>query len=185
MHTGQTLLTLGALILLTIAILNVNRGLSEIDISLDQNRYRLEALSLMTSYIEQATQYFFDEAVADTNATEKDVTSFTPPDQLGFDANDYDPTYGDTLIDDFDDYNGYVKIDTGRSGVVYKVMFKVQYVKLSGNKIVPSTSKEYHKMMTIYIVDNYNPPLIYKYVNGKKVRDTLKISFVYSYWFFN
>ena len=63
MTTGQTLITILALALLSLAVLNVNRGLSSHDVSLAQNRYRLEALSIATSYIEQASQYYFDEAV--------------------------------------------------------------------------------------------------------------------------
>jgi hypothetical protein len=185
MSTGQTLLALMALSLLSYTILNVNRSLMSIDTSLDQNRYRLEALSLATSYIEQTSQYFFDEVVADTNSVVNSVSDLTPVSSFGFDNNDYDSELGRNIPDDFDDFNDYVKVDTGRSGVIYNVSFKVEYVKLQGSQIIPTTSKQYHKMMTIYVTDTYDPPLLYKYVGGKKVRDTLKISFIYSYWFYN
>jgi len=178
MNTGQTLITLGALILFSIAAFNINKTLTHCDISLAQNRYRLEALSLLTSYIEQTAQYFFDEASTDTSSG-KNLADFTAPAYLGFDAND------NGILDDFDDFNGYVKADTGRSGVVYSDSFHIEYVKLQGNSVVPSGTKEYHKRMTIYITDSYDPPLLYKYVNSQKVRDTLKVSFVHSYWFYN
>ena len=109
MNSGQTLLTFGALILLTITILNFNKTLSYHDISLSQNRYKLEAISILTSYIEQTSQYFFDEATTDTSSG-KDLPDFTPPANLGFDAND------NGVIDDFDDFNNYTVIDTGISG---------------------------------------------------------------------
>jgi len=178
MNTGQTLLTICALALLSLAIFNVNKMLIHSDYTLAENRYRLEALSLLTSYIEQASQHYFDEASTDTT-TGKTINDFVLPAQLGFDGNDYG------VIDDFDDFHGYTKVDTGRSGVVYKNYFQVKYVKLQGNQIVNSSNREYHKRMTIFITDNYNPPLLYKYVNGVQERDTLKMSFVYSYWFYN
>lgn len=186
MTTGQTLITILALALLSLAVLNINRGLSSHDISLAQNRYRLEALSIATSYIEQASQYYFDEAVADTNNTEKtDPNTFTNPSSLGFDPDDTTMT-GLREIDDFDDYNSIVRIDTGKSSVVYKVMFKVEYVNLSSNgKVVPVSSKTFHKRMTVMVCDVYDPPLIYRETSAGRVRDTIKISFVYSYWFFN
>jgi len=178
MNTGQTIITIGALTLLTFAAFNLNRMLSDSDISLAQNRYKLEALSLLTSYIEQSTLYFFDEASTDTSS-QKLLADFTQPGSFGFDADD------GGVIDDFDDYHGLALADTGRSGVIYNISFAVEYVTLQGNSIVPSTSRQYHKRMTISISDAYNPPLIYTYKNGAQTPDTLKLSFVYSYWFYN
>ena len=178
MNTGQILLTIGALILLTTTILNVNKTLNNVDLSLSQNRYRLEALSLLTSYVEQTSQKFFDEISTDT--TLKTLNDFATPANLGLDANDLTGE-----LDDFDDFKGYVKTDTGRSGVIYRDSFHVEYVKLQGNKFVKSTNREYHKRMTIFITDSYDPPVLYKYVNNVKVKDTLKVSFVRSYWFYN
>jgi len=183
MTTGQTLITILALALLSLAVLNVNRGLSSHDVSLAQNRYRLEALSIATSYIEQASQYYFDEAVADTNNTAKtDPNTFSST--LGLDPDDT-TMVGAMEIDDFDDYNSISKIDTGRSSVIYKVSFKVEYVDLSGNRVIPVSYKTFHKRMTVFISDIYDPPLIYKETASGKVRDTIKISIVYSCWFYN
>ncbi|MFN3134907.1 MAG: hypothetical protein ACK44H_04970 [Candidatus Kryptonium sp.] len=182
MTTGQTLITILALALLSLAVLNINRGLSSHDVSLAQNRYRLEALSIATSYIEQASQYYFDEAVADTNNTAKtDPNTFSST--LGLDPDD--STMFGIEIDDFDDYNNISRIDTGRSSVIYRVSFKVEYVNLSGNRVIPVSYKTFHKRMTVFITDIYDPPLIYRETASGKVRDTIKISFVYSYWFYN
>jgi len=178
MNTGQTLLTIGALMILSLAVYNINKLLLNCDFALSENRYRLEALSMLTSYIEQTSQYYFDEASTDTTS-QKSLQDFTLPAQLGLESNDYNS------IDDFDDLHQYVKIDTGRSGVVYKNYFEVEYVKLQGTSIIPSDEREYHKRMIIFTTDSYNPPLLYKYANGEKVRDTLKVSFVHSYWFYN
>ncbi len=178
MQGGQTLLTIGALMLFSFAILNINRSLGENDIDLAQNRYRLEALSLITSRIEEASQYYFDEASTDTTS-EKRLNDFTDPANLGFDPDDGGE------IDDFDDFNGYTEVDTGRSGVIYQISYQVDYVDLNGGQIVHSSTKKYHKRMQIFISDNYSDPLLYRYRNGVKVRDTLEVSFVYSYWFYN
>lgn len=178
MNGGQALITLGALGIVTLAILSVNKTLTHADISLAQNRYRLEALSIMTSYIEQTAQHFFDEASTDTSST-KTLAEFTAPNGLGFDIGD------NNVPDDFDDFHCYTKFDTGRSGIVYKDSFFVEYVKLQGNNIVSSNNREYHKKMYIFITDIYDPPLLYKYKDGNKVRDTLKVNFVHSYWFYN
>jgi hypothetical protein len=178
MGTGQMMLTIGALALLSLAILNLNTNINNNDISLAQNRYRLEALSLITSYLEQATMYFFDEASTDT-ASAKDLTDFTLANDLGFEA------FDSSRIDDFDDFNNLVRIDTGLSGVIYKVMFKVDYVQIVGDSIKPSGNREWNKRMTISVTDNYPDPVLYRNVSGDKVRDTLTISFVNSYWFYN
>lgn len=180
MGTGQTLITILALALLSLAVLNINRGLLSHDISLAQNRYRLEALSIATSYIQQATQYFFDEAVANSNNTAKtDPNTFTEPSLLGFEPTD------SMEINDFDDYNNIVRIDTGKSSVIYRVSFRVEYADLSNGKVIPVSYKTFHKRMTVFVTDNYEPPLIYRETPAGKVRDTVKISFVYSYWFYN
>lgn len=178
MHTGQIIFTIGALGLLSFAILNLNSSINENDVSLAQNRYRLEALSLMTSYIEQANMYFFDEASTDTSS-EKELKDFSLPNKMGFEADDLGE------FDDFDDFNNYTKIDTGLSGVSYKVMFTVDYVTLQADTFTHSNNREYNKRMTISITDAYNDPLLYRNFGGDKVRDTLKVSFVNSYWFYN
>lgn len=179
MGTGQTLLTLGALMLLSLTVLNVNRNFGQIDTSLTQNKSRLEALSILTSYVEQASQYPFDEAMTDTTPG-KDLLDFAKTTDLGFDADDV----GD--IDDFDDYNGLVLADTGRSGVIYNVAFEVTYAKFLAGKIVKEiVAKTYHKRMRVFVYDKYDPPLIYKELGGYKVKDTLKIEFTQSFWFYN
>ena len=179
MNTGQMMLTIGALALLSLAVLNLNSSLNENDVSLAQNRYRLEALSLITSYMEQATMYFFDQCQSDT-LTLKHINDFTLVGKLGPEDED------SSEFNDFDDFNNYTTIDTGLSGVIYRVMFEVDYVNLVGDSIEHSGMRQWHKRMTIRVTDNYDdPPLLYRNVSGDKIKDTLKISFVQSYWFYN
>ncbi len=178
MNTGQTMLTMGALILISIIILNFHRTTDEISTSLDFNRFRLEAMSILTSHIEQLSQYFFDEASTDT-LNEKQLSDFVAPNLLGYDAND------NNIIDDIDDFHGVTVADTGMSGVVYNVNYSVDYVRLQSNRLVHSSTRQYHKRVSIAISDAYNPPLIYRTENNAQIRDTLRVSFVVSYWFYN
>ena len=177
MNTGQMLLTLGALGLLSLAVLNLNTSINENDVSLAQNRYRLEALSLISSYIEQASALYFDEVTTDTSH-EKTLNHFS--NVLQTEAND------SGRFDDFDDFNNYVTIDTGLSGVEYKVMFTVEYVDLHSDSLEHSHNREWHKLMTIAVTDNYpGEPLLYRTYGSEKTRDTLRVSFLNSYWFYN
>jgi hypothetical protein len=77
------------------------------------------------------------------------------------------------------------RIDTGLSGIIYKVMFKVDYVQIVGDSIKTSGNREWNKRMTISVTDNFAEPVLYRNVSGDKVRDTLTVSFVNSYWFYN
>jgi hypothetical protein len=178
MNTGQTMITLGALMFLTVSVLDLNGFIATHDTSLAQNQYRMEALSILNSYIKQASALYFDEAATNT-AIGKRLSNFVTSANLGFDGND------NNVIDDFDDYHTLTISDTGSSGVPYQLYFTVDYVTLSSGQITTSSSRQYHKRMTITIQDSYIDPLIYRWENGVKVRETLKVSFVKSYWFYN
>lgn len=178
MNTAQTLLTFGAFILLTTAILNFNRVIADSDISISQDRYRLEALSILNAYVEEASQKYFDEASLDTS-TVKALTNFTLSASLGFELND------SNVIDDFDDYHNLTLVDTGRSSIPYRLSFTVDYVTLSGDSFITSAARQYHKRLTVSITDAMSDPFLYHYVGDQRVPDTLSISFVNSYWFYN
>ena len=178
MNTGQTLLTLGALMLISMIILNFNRAMNDIDSEMDFDRFKLEALSMLTSHSEQLSQYFFDEASTDTT-TLKRLNDFTQPGSLGYEWND------GGNVDDIDDLHGVTVADTGISGVIYNVDYNIDYVTRSGSSIVTSGSRQYHKRVRISISDTFNPPLIYHLVGANRVRDTLALEVVVSYWFYN
>ncbi|MBZ0263942.1 hypothetical protein K8I28_04670 [bacterium] len=178
MGTGQMIITFGAIMLMGVIVLNFNRLINDTDTNLDFNRFRLEAMSIMTSHVEQLSQYFYDEASTDTTS-EKTLNDFTLPNNLGFEGND------SSLVDDIDDLNGTTAVDTGRSGAIYNVNYDLDYVTLSSDTFAASGTRQYHKRVNIAVSDAFNPPLIYEMVNGTRVRDTLKVSIVVSYWFYN
>ena len=82
--------------LITITILNFYGMMNEIEGALDYSRFRLEAVSVLTSRIEQVSQYFFDEASTDTSNAST-LADFSAPAALGLE-------YGETSFDDIDDF---------------------------------------------------------------------------------
>jgi len=184
MSSAQTLITMGAFVLLTYAVFNMNRMLGEADITLAQDRYKLEALSIMNSYMERAANQVYDQASIDTNVTYagNPAAECVAESDLGFDT-------GESTYDDINDFDDFVSlspyVETGRSGVQYTMIFEVEYVNLSGGHFVYSSTPTYNKRMTISIYDNYDPPLIYSNTNSGIAKDTLTMSFVFSYWYKN
>lgn len=178
MGTGQTLITMGALTLMSITLLNHNRAMMNTGDTLNDSRFRLEALSILTSHIEQLSQYYFDEASTDTTNA-KDLADFTAPLSLGMEGND------SGTFDDIDDLHNATIADTGRSGVVYHVRYEVDYVNVSGNNYVPSSNREYSKRVRVSINDTFNPPMITRVQGSATVRDTIRLGHVVSYWFYN
>jgi len=178
MGTGQSLLTIGALMMISIIILNFYRISNGISSTLDFSRFHMEGLSILTSHIEQLSQYFFDEVSTNIEA-EKSLDMFTSPANLGVDPNDQG------IIDDIDDLNQVTLADTGISGVIYHIHYDVDYVMIQGDSIVHSNVRQYHKRVTISVCDAFNPPMIYTEQGSSRVRDTLRISTIISYWFYN
>jgi len=174
----QTILTFAAFFMLVTAALNFNRAIVESDITLSQNRYRLEALSILDAHAHDATQFYFDETTLDTTL-DNTLTNMTTPANLGLDLGD-----GGT-IDDFDDYHNMTITDSGRSTIPYQLSFEVEYVTLSSDSFTGSGTQQWHKRMTISVYDASTTPYLYRIQNGARVRDTLTVSFVHSYWFYN
>jgi hypothetical protein len=178
MGTGQTVLTIGALVLMSYSVLNLNRTIVYSDINISENKFRMEALSIMNSHAEEAKRFFFDESTQDT-LSEKTVNDMTEPGSLGAEPED------GGVIDDFDDYNNLALSDTGKSGITYKLLFDVEYARIQGDSLVVSASKQPQKRMRIRIFDTLPEPMLTRQVNGQIVRDTLSIEFVKGYWFYN
>lgn len=174
MNTGQMLITIGAIFLLGSVILTVNRGLLSSNTVMIDNRYGIIAVSLATSTIERASNKAFDEQ-SDTLGLSS-VTSLTLSGNLGLDSGESinDP---DTF-DDFDDFNCYrntPKADTlVLEGTANKIIFytncQVDYVRADAPETI-SSNRTWHKRMMVKV---YSPG----------IQDTIRLSTVYSYWYF-
>ncbi len=168
MGTGQTLLTIGAVMLLGTIILTTSRSLVDNNEVLLKNNLQLEEVSLATSVIEEAQEKAFDETTI--LQTDSSLSQLTPPLSLGQENND--PT--DT--NDFDDYNGLngmglVQADTMNTGLIYYDSTRVCYVAL-GNLDGTSSTATWNKRLDVWVWSKDDPG------------DTVKMSTIYSYWWF-
>jgi hypothetical protein len=153
----------------------VNRGTINTETTMIQNRYDIMAVSLATSIIEDATQLAFDSKTDGAAITA--TTSLTSASSLGIETGE-SKTYP-AGFDDFDDYNCYKttpKVDEiGYTGSTRKVIFhslvRIDYVNGNNPGGAVSSTQTYHKRMQVRV---YSPGL----------QDTIRMSTVYSYWYF-
>jgi MSHA pilin protein MshD len=162
MNTGQLLLSIGALLSLSLTVLRVNNTILTTDVTLQDSKLGVLAVSLATSLIEEASKKAFDAVTADDAVT--DLNALTAPDELGAGWWETPDTY-----DDFDDYNGYTKLDTINT-IDYKLKCFVNYINPDNiDGII--MQKTWHKKITVLITSSL-------------MNDTLSFSTVYSYWHF-
>ncbi len=167
MNTSQMLITLGALILLSLVILRVNRGFLTTDSVLLDSKIDVLAVSVATSILEEANGKAFDEITDSTSINDVNLLSSV----LGPESGEVYP-----FFDDFDDYNGFVKIDSTNPIAKFKVICKVNYVNPT-NLDDTTTSKTWHKKLTVYVT---SPSML----GHDHKQDTLKMSSIFSYWYF-
>lgn len=156
MNLGQSLFAIGALILLSLNIMSVNTRILRTDEVALNSKIGVLATSIGTSIIEDASKLPFDENTRNDAVTAKSQLTFP----LGRE---------DSEINDFDDYNNYTKEDTVFT-IPFTAICKVDYVNptnLNGS----TTSKTWHKKLTIKISTPFS-------------QDTIRLSSVYSYWYF-
>lgn len=166
MNTGETLITLGALTLLLIVIINMNKTLNTTDTYLNETRFGLEKIALATSLIEEISQYPFDEASWDTVKIEKVPADFTAAADLGPES---DETV-DTLYDDVDDFDDYSRVVSTQQNS-YNIECNVNYVA-DGAPNTDITTQSFFKKITVSV---YNP----------QFSDTTTIAYIHGFWFFN
>lgn len=173
MGTGQTMLTIGAIVLLTMVILRVNNNFLGTNSYLMRAKFGILAVSLGTSIIEEANSKSFD-SLSDTAGVIA-VTGLTQPNDLGPEAGEVYPNFND-----FDDFNGLAfntRDDSTFISAVFDVSCSVTYVSdsdLDGT----SLSRTWHKKLTVYITSESMRDLY------SEELDTLKMSSIFSYWFY-
>ena len=166
MNTGQMLLTLGALVLLSLLTLQVNSGQLSTQVTMQNSKFGILAISIASSFIEEATEKAFDE-----NSTEDFVTllsSLTSRGNFGPD-NGEKPLDKDTF-DDFDDYHGFATTITDLPSAVFSVVCTVIYVDPDVSGFI-SLKNTWHKQITVT-------------VTSPSMSDEIQMSKVFSYWKF-
>jgi hypothetical protein len=174
MTSIQMFLALGAVILLSIVIMNTNKNsLHTEDVMYDSN-FGITATSIASSIIEDASKKSFDNnfyyAVhPDSPATKvTNANDFTPPADLGIDSGEdiNDPT----TFNDFDDYNNYTAVDSTMPSAIFNISCRVYYVN-SNNLDGISMSPDFHKKISVKVW-------------SVSMKDTIVMSSIYSYWNF-
>ncbi len=157
------MITLGALVLLGLVILRVTSGFLTTSTVLTDAKLGVLGVSIATSVVEEASSKAFDEA-SDSNSVYL-LNSLTPAASLG-------PEYGESLgnFNDFDDYNGLNYTDTISSSAPFKIECWVNYITTS-NPNGTTSSRTWHKRIDVQVT---SPGMV----------DTIKMSTVYSYWYF-
>jgi MSHA pilin protein MshD len=161
MNTGQMMLTLGAVILLSTLVLRVNSSQLVTQDSMQNTKFGILAISLATSVIEEASETAFDEATTENFVSS--LTSLTNTNSFGPESGEVFDTF-----DDFDDFHNFANTDSTMPSAIFDVSCLVTYVNPSDPNFICVTNS-WHKMITVT-------------VSSVSMKDTVKMSKVFSYW---
>lgn len=158
MNSVQSMLTMGALVLLSLSSLRFNTSVLENSTAQIENKVCLTAFSLADDMIETIKQRSFDEATVEFPTGLANLTAY---DKLG-------PESGETYLtfNDIDDYNNYSKTVSAPHAENYSVMCKVVYVD-GNNPDNEISTQSYYKKVTITVSSPY-------------MRDDISLSFVFT-----
>ncbi|MFZ1517629.1 MAG: hypothetical protein WAU11_02580 [Ignavibacteriaceae bacterium] len=165
MNTGQSLFSIGALLILSLTVLKMNNFILANDTVMQDSKLGILAVSLATSLIEEASKKAFD---ANTVANEVTSVSNLTNYPLGRGVGEIEDS--SITFNDFDDYEDYHFHYNYLPSAEYDLYATVYYVEAT-NPEVKVGYKTWHKKMEIT-------------VTSKSMTDTVKMSTIYSYWHF-
>jgi MSHA pilin protein MshD len=163
MNTGQMMLVIGAMLLLSTITLRVNTNNLMNATMRDEAQFGILATSLATSLIEEASSKAFDN-ITDTTSVSS-TNALTEVSDLGPDGIETYDTFND-----FDDYKGYTRDDTTMQSAPFHIDCDVYYVS-SSNVEITSSVKTWHKKITVKVTSDF-------------MNDTIETSSIFSYWTF-
>ena len=174
MNTGQMMITIASLTLLSLVVLTINRNFLTTNSSLLTNKQALSATSLATSIIEEASGKAYDEQTL-SGASISNPNSFTS--LLGPESGEHYNFNGITSFDDFDDFDGLTdSVNIPGSGI-YNFWVEVNYLDANLNI---TSSRQFNKILTVKVS---NKGMMSDYFNNSTKPDTVTMTFIYSYWF--
>lgn len=136
MNTGQTMLAVGALVLMMVAAINANRLIVTADEQPIEVQHYKQAVALSEALFGEIRTKKFDHRVSDSVIV-IDPNNFTAPALLGPEAgNEVDscsvPDSTDyrsaQFYNDIDDYNRYVRVVRYYDDAVYRLSVRVFYI---------------------------------------------------------
>ena len=173
MSTGQTLLTIGAFVLLTTILQGTYNSLMNVGADISSGQDGILQTTIAASYSEIAYSLAFDQLTANSDTALISLSGLTYP--PGPEAGE------DSLqnFNDFDDFNGFVDTKVaGGSGRRYKTRFTVSYVD-SNNIGTTVTYRTNVKRLDMKTWRTFPPPMV------EEILDTLTTSIVMGYFHFN
>jgi hypothetical protein len=173
MGTGQSILTVFAMLLLSTLMLRVNSTLLNSGNVVTNSKLGLTAIALAQSRLEEIKSKAFDQNTVSAKVSA--TTGLTSASQLGPETGEVYPNFNDV-----DDFNGFTYTDTvqinpdlaksATNCYYFKEVDSVVYVS-STSPDVTSSSQTWNKKITVKITI-------------PQMTDTIKVSTVFSYFVF-
>ncbi|RPI06786.1 MAG: hypothetical protein EHM64_01670 [Ignavibacteriae bacterium] len=181
MNTGQTMLTIAALALLSVITMRYYSSVGNTAVNLSETTGGFTATTIATSFIERAQNLAFDH-YTDTmrqSSVLKNKSLLTTPILLGREVTD-DTDYA--YFDDFDDFNNIAPIEytPPDSTERYAVTFRVYYVEPS-NINTAVDHQTFLKRMDVMVWRTIPPPSD----TTRSKADTARMTTFYGYYKFN
>ncbi len=173
MNTGQSILTIMAMLLLSILVLRVNNTFLSTGTVISDSQLGLIATSIAESRLAEIKSKAFDEYTAKGNIPDNNyVSELSSPRNLMAEGSESYPNF-----DDVDDYNGFAANDTvlvqaGMKPTIFRDSCAVEYVDSDNPNNVSHGIPTFNKKITVF-------------VTNKMLPETIKISTIYSYWSFH
>ena len=165
MNTGQMIMALGAMLLLSVIMLRVNTANLTNETIRDDAQYGVLATSIATSIIEEAQSKAFDEKTDTMNVTALTQLSSV----LGPETGETESTF-----DDFDDYNNFTKRDSTMPSAIFDISCQVVYVE-PGNIEGSTSNRTWNKKLIVTIT---------RPISADSSVLALRTASIFSYWYF-
>jgi hypothetical protein len=162
MNTGQTMLTIMALTLLSVITLSYYRSMGQTGVTLSNSNTGFTATTVATSFLERIEGYRFDEYPGTGSAPVlPDSTRFTLPANLGIIQAEQDSgeVPGDyTTYNDIDDFNGNVlTYSPGWNNEQYQIKIRVYYVNPWTDAYTEVAYRTFLKRIDVNVIRTYPP----------------------------
>ena len=156
MSGAQMMLVIGASMLLSIHIININRSTLMSDELISEAEYTLAATSIGKSLLNEIIAKAFDAATVNDDFA--DMALYTAPDALG-------PATGEIYphFDDVDDYNGFTSILTTPRTGNFNVHCIVNYVNPATPGTISSAVTHTKKITVRLTSERLQDPVVLTY----------------------
>lgn len=138
MNTGQMMMTLGAMILLSFLILRVNSSQVNSHGTIVDSKLGIVGITVANTYVDFAKRQVLDEVIRDSTVTVSSYADFTNPSQLGPESGEVYPDF-----DDVDDFNLWDP-SQGREIIITDTTTLANSTNLSQNTPFYITSEVYY-----------------------------------------